>query len=266
MNRKRILYLSLIFAVLFIFTGCGQKTAASLPADGAEMMTSDNNGDGMESGETGLSNQTEPEQIAEESGDDAEIEEDNALNAGESAGETMTAQKDAVVIFFSRIGEQYSVGYIEKGNTAIVAEMIAEKTGADVFEIVPEEDNYPTDNYNALTDMALQEQKDNARPAIANEIENFDDYDTVFLGYPIWWNDLPMILYTFLENHDFSGKTVIPFCTHGGSRMAGTEAKIRNVITADSVLNGLAVAGTDAQNNTDSVQESVNNWLSGLGY
>ncbi len=144
--------------------------------------------------------------------------------------------------------------------------MIAEKTGADMFEIVPAEDNYPTDNYSALTDMALQEQKDNARPAIANEIENFDDYDTVFLGYPIWWNDLPMILYTFLENHDFSGKTVIPFCTHGGSRMAGTEAKIRNVITADSVLNGLAVAGTDAQNNTDSVQESVNNWLSGLGY
>ena len=266
MNRKRILYLSLMLAVSLVFTGCGQKTADSLPSDGTEMITDENNGDGMESGETGLSNQTEPEQIAEESGDDAAIEEDNAE---ESAGETVTDvtdRKDAVVIFFSRIGEQYSVGYIEKGNTAIVAEMIAEKTGADMFEIVPAEDNYPTDNYNALTDMALQEQKDNARPAIANEIENFDDYDTVFLGYPIWWNDLPMILYTFLENHDFRGKTVIPFCTHGGSRMAGTEAKIRNIITADSVLNGLAVAGTDTQNNTDSVQESVNNWLSGLGY
>ena len=75
-----------------------------------------------------------------------------------------------------------------------------------------------------------------------------------------------MILYTFLESHDFSGKTVIPFCTHGGSQMAGTEAKIERTVTADAVLDGLAIAGTDAQNNRDRVQESVNNWLDGLGY
>lgn len=105
----------------------------------------------------------------------------------------------SLVVYFSRTGEQYGVGVIEKGNTAIVAEMIAEQTGADSFEIIPKEDNYPM-TYDALTDYAKQEQNDNARPAIKDTVENFDSYDTIYLGYPIWWGDLPMICYTFLES------------------------------------------------------------------
>ena len=130
----------------------------------------------------------------------------------------------AIVVYFSRAGEQYKVGKVEQGNTAALAQMIVKKTGADVFEITPAEDNYPTDSYDALTEYAKKEQADNARPEISGDVENFKDYDTVFLGYPIWWGDMPMIVYSFIESHDFSGKTVIPFCTHEGSGNAGTKA------------------------------------------
>ena len=261
MNRKKLLYLPMVLAVLFLLVACGN----------AEPAAPDN---APEASETSEDTAQAPEiaAVAEEeesSGTpDSEDADASGLDTEEAVEETPASEEKSsmLVVYFSRIGEQYSVGVIEQGNTAIVAEMIAERTGAHVFEITPAENHYPTDNYRALTDIGLQEQKDNARPAIASEMENFEEYDTVFLGYPIWWNDLPMILYTFLESHDFTGKTVIPFCTHGGSQMAGTEAKIERTMTAEAVLNGLAVAGTDAQNNRDSVRETVNNWLDGLGY
>lgn len=243
MKRKRLLYLLAVLAVLLCVAGCGNAAPENRP-------------------ET----ESEPEAAAlPDEPQETDAETPDMVNEDATETETRTGT-DKLVVYFSRIGEQYSVGVIEKGNTAIVAEMVAERTGADVFEITPAVDNYPADNYRALTDIGLQEQKDGARPAIANEVENFADYDTVFLGYPIWWGDLPMILYTFLETHDFSGKTIVPFCTHGGSQMAGTAAKIEGVVTADAVLSGLAIEGADAQNNRDSVRETVNGWLAGLGY
>ena len=262
MNWRKLLYLPMALALLLLLAGCGNS--------GTETAAPDSAPEALENTTQAPETVTVPEE--EESGgtpDSGDADTAADEKDADSVPEEIPVSEEtssALVVYFSRIGEQYSVGVIEQGNTAIVAEMIAERTGADVFEITPAEDHYPTDNYRALTEVGLQEQKDNARPAIASEIENFADYDTVFLGYPIWWNDLPMILYTFLETYDFSGKTVIPFCTHGGSQMAGTEAKIEQTITADAVLNGLAIAGTDAQNNHDRVRETVNNWLEGLGY
>ena len=90
-----------------------------------------------------------------------------------------------LVLYFSRTGEQYNVGVIEKGNTAIVAEMIGEATGADLYEILPADDHYPM-TYKELTDVALQEQRDGARPAYAGELPDFDRYDTIFIGAPVW--------------------------------------------------------------------------------
>ncbi len=179
--------------------------------------------------------------------------------------DTSAADTKALVVYFSRTGEQYGVGEIEKGNTAIVAEMIAEQTGANTFEIKPKNDNYPT-TYDALTDYAKEEQNENARPEIKDAIENFDNYDTVFLGYPIWWGDLPMICYTFLESYDFSGKTVIPFCTHAGSGNAGTQSKIESAISGATVKEVLAILGEDTQKKPDSVKETVTDWLNDLGY
>ena len=106
-----------------------------------------------------------------------------------------------LVAFFSRADENYDVGYIEKGNTHIIADMIAEEVGADSFEIV-RVTPYP-EEYKACTDEAKEEQNANARPELAARVDNFGDYDTIFLGYPIWSGDMPMPVYTFLESYDF---------------------------------------------------------------
>ena len=114
-----------------------------------------------------------------------------------------------LVAYFSRTGENYNVGNIEKGNTHIVADMIAEQTGGDTFEISTVTP-YP-DNYDECTDIARQEQNENAHPELAAFVENMGNYDTIFLGYPIWWSDVPMAVYTFLESYDFSVKNHYSF-------------------------------------------------------
>ena len=200
--------------------------------------------------------------------DESRPAETKAVKATVQANETNAAEDNtpdttgssSIVVYFSRTGEQYGVGVIDKGNTAIVADMIIEQTGADSFEITPKEDNYPM-TYSELTDYAKEEQNNNARPEIASTIENFDSYDTIYLGYPIWWGDLPMICYTFLESYDFSGKTIIPFCTHAGSGNAGTQSKIQSAVPNAEVKEVLAIAGIDTQNDKDSVKSQVIDWL-----
>lgn len=186
-----------------------------------------------------------------------------ASQAEKSKTDETVSENKSLVVYFSRAGEQYGVGVIEKGNTAIVADMIIAETGADSFEIVSKTDNYPT-TYDALTDVAKEEQNNNARPEIKDTVKDFDSYDTIYLGYPIWWGDLPMICYTFLESYDFSGKTIVPFCTHAGSGDAGTQSKIQSAVPNAEVKEVLAVTGTDAQNNQDSVKATVSKWLSGM--
>ncbi len=170
-----------------------------------------------------------------------------------------------LVVYFSRTGEQYTVGVIEKGNTAIVAEMIAEQTGADLFEVLPEDDHYPM-TYDALTDVAKQEQNENARPAYAGELPDLSAYDTIFIGAPVWWGDWPMIMYTLFENNDFSGKTLIPFSTHEGSGLSGFDKKLESACPGADIEKGLAVRGNDAQNDQEKVRDSVSSWLSELGF
>lgn len=169
-----------------------------------------------------------------------------------------------LVAFFSRAGDNYEVGVIEKGNTKIMAEMIAEKTGADMFEIQPVQE-YPFD-YREATEVAKAEQESNARPEIVSYVTNLADYDTIFLGYPIYWSSFPMVIYTFLENQDFNGKTIIPFCTSAGDYMTGKENTIPEIAKGSSVREGLGVKGKMCQENPDTVREKVNAWLTGLGY
>ena len=170
-----------------------------------------------------------------------------------------------LVLYFSRTGEQYNVGVIEKGNTAIVAEMIGEATGADLFEILPADDHYPM-TYKELTDVGLQEQRDRARPAFAGELPDLSGYDTVFIGAPVWWGDWPMIMYTVFESTPLSGKTLIPFSTHAGSGLSGFDRSLAAAYPDCTIAKGLAVAGTDTQNNPDKVRTSVANWLAELGF
>ena len=193
----------------------------------------------------------------------ANSESQNPEAEGSSSGEP-SANSKILVVFFSHTGENYSVGVIEKGNTHIIADMIAEETGADMFEIQPE-NPYPN-TYNECTDVAKKEQNENARPKFIGSVDNMDQYDTVFIGYPIWWGDLPMVVYTFLESYDFSSKTVIPFCTHEGSGLSGTDRKVANACPGATVLDGLAIRGSTAQNKQDESKSDVIKWLNGLDY
>ncbi|MBQ9271884.1 MAG: flavodoxin [Alphaproteobacteria bacterium] len=168
-----------------------------------------------------------------------------------------------IVVYFSKTGEQYSVGNITEGNTAIIVKMIAEQTGADIFEIKLKNDTYPT-AYKALTEVALAEKKVGARPEIAGDVADFGSYDVVFIGTPNWWADMPMALYTFIESHDWNGKTVIPFITHEGSGLASIPNKIKAATNAE-MLDGLAIYGHEAQNEREKAEEKVTEWLEKLG-
>ena len=124
--------------------------------------------------------------------------------------------------------------------------------------------DYPH-SYDECLEVATAEQREGARPEYVGDVENWDQYDTIFIGYPIWWGEIPNIVYTFMENHDFAGKTVIPFNTHEGSGQSHSQRDIVNTLPDATVLQGLAVRGATAQNDADATAKAVSDWLSGLG-
>lgn len=172
--------------------------------------------------------------------------------------QTSKETKRVLVAFFSHTGNNYGVGYIQKGNTHIVAEMIAQKTGADLFEIKPTND-YPTD-YDACTDVAKREKEANARPAISTT-KSINDYDVIFIGYPIWWGDAPMPVYTWIEQQQWQGKIVVPFCTHEGSGLGDTERLIGNACRGATLRDGFELTGTTAQKRQNEAKKAVEKWL-----
>ena len=146
------------------------------------------------------------------------------------------------------------------GNTQYMAYVIQENTGANIFRIVPETP-YPT-NHSELVDLAQNEQRNKARPKFKGEIENFAQYDTVFVGYPNWWSDMPMIMYTFFDTYDFSGKTIIPFNTHGGSGFSSTISTIRNLEPNATVKDGKSISRNSIQN----AEKEIIDWVKSLGF
>ena len=178
-----------------------------------------------------------------------------------SEGNNMESNK-VLVAYFSRTGEQYSVGNIAEGNTEIVAKIIAQKTNGDLFEIKVKNDNYPK-GYTALTEYAKKEMQKNERPEIVGNVENFEQYKTIFIGYPVWWGDKPMPVYTFLDSYDFKGKNIVPFCTHEGSGFCGTQGMEK---TGAKVLKGLAIYGHTAQNDRNEADKKISEWLKELGF
>ena len=172
----------------------------------------------------------------------------------------MKTDKKVLVVFFSHTGENYAVGNIKKGNTHIVAEMIADKTGGTLFEIVPEKE-YPK-TYKGCVDIAKEEKESGARPAIKGDV-TVESYDVIFIGYPNWWGDMPMILYTFFDTYDFSGKTIIPFNTHGGSGFSNTINTIAELEPNATIYeDGFTVS----RNNVQEAEPDILAWLNELGY
>lgn len=145
------------------------------------------------------------------------------------------------------------------GNTRYVASIISEATGGDLFEIKTAH-SYPG-SHKALIDAAKKEIDANARPKLATHVKNMKDYDVVFVGFPNWWYDMPMPLYSFFDEYDFSGKTIIPFCTHGGSRFSGAIKTIRGLEKKATVLDGYAIARDRVAGSKDGVRK----WIESIG-
>ncbi|NLZ52724.1 MAG: flavodoxin [Thermoanaerobacteraceae bacterium] len=170
--------------------------------------------------------------------------------------------KKCLIAYYSRKGQNYVSGRIvdlEVGNTEVVANMIQEMTGADMFKIESVKP-YPRD-YTETTEVAKDELRANARPELTDHVDDMDSYDVIFLGYPNWWGTFPMPVFTFLEEYDFSGKTIVPFCTHEGSGLGRSEKDIVKLCPEATVLKGIAIHGTSA----GSAGKSVDNWLKNIG-
>ena len=183
----------------------------------------------------------------------------DASTTNQTDSATMPATNKTLVVYYSRTAENYADGHIAEGNTAIVAKMIAARTGADLFEIKTVKE-YAAD-YDTCIEEAKPELRDDARPEIAGDVADFAPYDTVYVGYPIWWGVPPMCVFTFFEKHDWAGKTVRPFATHEGSGLGGSVRAIRQALPAATVLDGLAIQGQTAQNNRKAAEAAVERWL-----
>lgn len=173
------------------------------------------------------------------------------------------SESSTLVVYFS-VPDDKDNSYVEingerLGNTQYMAYVIQENTGADIFRIQPKTP-YPT-NHEALLQAAQEEIRTNARPEIDGSIENFDQYDTVFVGYPNWNADLPYILYTFFETYDFSGKTIVPFNTHGGSGFSGTRETIAKLEPNAVMLEGKSIS----RNSIEGAQQEIIDWLDSIG-
>lgn len=145
------------------------------------------------------------------------------------------------------------------GNTGLVADMIAEATGGELFSILTAE-QYP-DNYNDTIDVGQTEKGANARPELSTQLDHLDSYDTVFLGFPNWWGDMPMAVYSFLDEYDLGGKTIVPFVTSGGSGFSGTIQAIESAEPDAAVLEGLSLRDSRSPQAADDVTD----WLARLG-
>ena len=159
-----------------------------------------------------------------------------------------------LIVYYSRKGENYwngSLKNISKGNTERVAEFIQKAVGGDLFEV--ETVKPYSDSYMTSIEEAKQELREKARPEIKGFPENFEEYDTIFVGYPNWWGTMPMCMFTLLEKFDLTGKTIIPFCTNEGSGMGSSERDLKALCKGAEVKAGLSVHGAEAENSENKV-------------
>ena len=151
----------------------------------------------------------------------------------------------SLVIYFSWVG-----------STQNIAKEIQKQTNSDIFEIVPEVAY--SDDYDTVVDDVKKEQQEKSRPKIKNKIENIDEYETIYVGYPNWWGEMPMILYTFFEDYDLSNKTITLFCTSGESGLSDTEKTIQVLEPSAPMVKGLYVSKSASKEATGDVKEWVN--------
>ena len=174
--------------------------------------------------------------------------------------EVMNSDKKAIVVFFSHAGDNYAVGNIEVGNTKIVADYISEITGAEQFEIATHK--YDGMAYNPLIKLAQEEAEKGELPEYEGDVD-LSQYDTVFIGGPVWWGTYPQVMFTFFKKHkdDMKGKTVIPFTTHEGSGLANCVDDVKKAFPGANVMKGFSIYGHEVRTERAKVEK----WLKGVG-
>ena len=244
--KKAISVLMALIPVLVMtaaLSACSGRTAEA-PTDSAPVPTADS-----------LSPATD-------SGQQTSTDDSRQSSSGKTSAPA-AADTKALVVYFS-VPDDRDNSYVEVngdrlGNTQYMAYVIQENTGADIFRILPKTP-YPTD-HNELLQAAQEEIRSNARPEIDGTIENFESYDTIFVGYPNWNADMPYILYTFFETYDFSGKTIVPFNTHGGSGFSGTQETIAQLEPNATMLEGKSIS----RNRIEDAAQEIVDWLDSIG-
>lgn len=227
---------------------------------------------GCGSTEPPAGNRSEPPVSDEAEQNGVGNQEDNMSVEDRAQMETADTDGSNILIVYFTAGENSDVDVVssasvttvdgeEKGRLRAVADMIQAQTGGTLFSIQTSVD-YPGDG-GALIDYAAEEQEEDARPELTSHIENPDDYDVIFVGYPTWWYDMPQALYSFFDEYDFSGKTIIPFNVHNGSRFSGTIETIQDLEPdAEVITDGFTVSERDVAGAAGDVAD----WLGGLGY
>ena len=192
--------------------------------------------------------ETAPEETEEETAQPTTEPEEPAAEAEDAEDAAPEEDGGTLIAYFSW-----------SGNTEQVAQIIQQETGGDLFEIAPA--TAYTDDYNELLDIARQEQSDSARPELAAQVENWGRYDTVFVGYPNWWSDAPMVVYTFLESYDWTGKTLIPFNTSASGGFGRSLDNLAGSAAGATFLEGISFT----ERTLEDAQSEVPAWLDGLG-
>lgn len=251
---KKTIAILLSFGMILGLTACGSSAGQGESSSVEDTVV-----------ESSTENSAQPESsdmqdgsgVAEDTENNAGNETQSAENGTEDEAETQQPNAGNSEAQSSRV----LVAYFSATNTTKgVAEHIADGLDADLYEIVPEEPYTDADlNYNDNSSRSTIEMNDpSARPAISGSVENMEQYDIVFIGYPIWWGEAPRILATFVESYDFSGKTVVPFCTSGGSGVGSSATNLEQLTSGATWLDGRRLNGSDSQ---DTVME----WVNGLG-
>lgn len=246
---KRILPWFLVGALLLSLAACGSEAEESGQNSSAVPLSSFSQAEAETDSAAETSSSDTEEAVSQVSGS-------NILIAYFTMPEDVDTEGADAVTGASIVVEDGEV----LGNVEFLATIIQDTVGGDLFQIETVQ-QYPLE-HDALVDQAAQEQDENARPELATHIDDLGQYDTIFLGYPNWWGDLPMPLYTFLEEYDLSGKTIIPFCPHGGSGFSRTESTIAQMQPGATVSeNGLTISRNDVAQS----REQVAQWAAGLG-
>lgn len=181
-------------------------------------------------------------------------------NGATKEKEVMEKKAKVLIVSFSHAGENYAVGNIKVGNTKLVADEIQKVTGGDEFEIVAEK-NYDLP-YNELINVAKEETEKGEKPSFKGEIKDIDDYDTVFIGGPIWWGTYPRVMFTFFDKYDLNGKTIILFSTHEGSGLGSVVEDLKALYPNATFKEAFSIYGHETRKDLSKVDK----WLKRLDF